>query len=66
MFDVHVLMQERQSGLVINAAIIDDTGIYVCQATNGFGSAELTYHLHVIGERWAVLSQFCLYICKCE
>lgn len=37
-------------GLKIKEVEADDTGTYVCKATNGFGSVNVNYTLIVIGE----------------
>lgn len=40
-------------GLKIKEVEADDTGTYICKATNGFGSVNINYTLIVIGEcRW--------------
>lgn len=41
-------------GLKIKEVEADDTGTYICKATNGFGSVNINYTLIVIGEcRWS-------------
>lgn len=37
-------------GLKIKEVEADDTGTYICKATNGFGSVNINYTLIVIGE----------------
>ena len=37
-------------GLKIKEVEVDDTGTYICKATNGFGSVNINYTLIVIGE----------------
>lgn len=40
-------------GLKIKEVEADDSGTYICKATNGFGSVNINYTLIVIGEcRW--------------
>lgn len=39
-----------RSGLKIKEVEADDTGTYICKATNGFGSVNINYTLIVIGE----------------
>ena len=36
--------------LRIRGALPEDSGIYVCKATNGFGSVTVTHELYVLGE----------------
>uniref|UniRef100_A0A8C3G0W5 Fibroblast growth factor receptor-like 1 n=1 Tax=Cyclopterus lumpus TaxID=8103 RepID=A0A8C3G0W5_CYCLU len=43
-------------GLKIKEVEADDTGTYICKATNGFGSVNINYTLIVIGEcRWTLV-----------
>lgn len=40
----------KESGLRIEDAVQGDSGIYVCIATNGFGTAKLNITLSVVGK----------------
>lgn len=40
----------KESGLRIEDVVQDDSGIYVCIATNGFGTAKLNITLSVVGK----------------
>lgn len=39
----------RTSGLTISDLRLEDSGNYICEVTNSFGSKEVTGHLNVIG-----------------
>ena len=39
-----------KKSLKISQAEYDDTGIYICKGTNGYGSNEVRFDLFVIGE----------------
>lgn len=40
----------RLTGLTISDLRLEDSGNYICEVTNSFGSKEVTGHLNVIGE----------------
>jgi Down syndrome cell adhesion protein 1 len=40
----------RLTGLTVSDLRLDDSGNYICEVTNSFGSKEVTGHLNVIGE----------------
>ena len=40
----------RPTGLKIKDVVVEDSGHYVCRATNGFGSVSINYTLTVIGK----------------
>lgn len=40
----------RISGLTISDLRLEDSGNYICEVTNSFGSKEVTGHLNVIGK----------------
>lgn len=41
---------KRITGLMISDLRVEDSGTYICEITNTFGSAEVTGTLEVIGE----------------
>lgn len=43
---------KRITGLSISDLRVEDSGTYICEVTNIFGSAEVTGTLTVIGESW--------------
>ncbi len=45
--------------LKIFAVSPEDTGVYVCKGTNGFGSEEIRINLIVIGMKKFNLTQYC-------
>lgn len=40
----------RLTGLTVSDLRLEDSGNYICEVTNSFGSKEVTGHLNVIGE----------------
>lgn len=46
------------TGLTISDLRTEDSGTYICEVTNTFGSAEATGTLTVIGERGSLSSSF--------
>lgn len=53
-------------GLKIKEVEADDSGTYICKATNGFGSVNINHTLIVIGEWWSsnILGGFNLFLCS--
>lgn len=47
---------KRITGLTISDLRVEDSGTYICEVTNTFGSAEVTGTLTVIGESWGARS----------
>lgn len=47
----------RITGLTISDLRLEDSGNYICEVTNSFGSKEVTGHLNVIGG-WRALTRF--------
>lgn len=57
----------RLTGLTISDLRMEDSGNYICEVTNSFGSKEVTGYLNVIGEGiniWKVRGDFAQF-CKC-
>ena len=52
----HGLMfsQESDTRLRINDVRREDSGVYTCTATNGYGTDTLRLRLYVVGESWNV------------
>ena len=42
----------REDGLKIKGVVVEDSGQYVCRATNGFGSVSINFTLTVLGKYW--------------
>lgn len=40
----------RSEGLKVNDVVIEDSGSYICRATNGFGSVSVNFTLTITGE----------------
>jgi len=47
----------REETLYVRDLELDDTGVYTCRATNGFGNVELTYLVFVSRERHRSISR---------
>ena len=43
-------LQMKSDGLRIKEVILEDTGMYVCKAINGFGHDEITFRLGIKSE----------------
>lgn len=43
----------RLTGLTVSDLRLEDSGNYICEVTNSFGSKEVTSHLSVIGKQEA-------------
>ena len=50
-FSLHLFrFKTQKKNLKIKPVMPDDTGIYICKGTNGFGSEEIRIDLIVIGK----------------
>ena len=59
-FGIFILSRFKttKKNLKIKPVMIEDTGIYICKGTNGFGSEEIRIDLIVIGKH--TFSKYCI------
>ena len=51
-YNTSLRFKTQKKNLKIKPVQIEDTGIYICKGTNGFGSEEIRIDLIVIGKRY--------------